>query len=205
MAPTTAMRMPGMRLQRLSTRMVASVAPPTSSVGQCVAPLAAARAGRPSNSPTTPCAVDRKAEELGQLAHQHRQRDAVHVAIADGLGEQFGDEAQARQPGQHAEQPGDERHHAAQRDGALGAAGGQRHDHGGNQRRQRRIRPQHQDAARTEERIGQQRDRSWRRGRRCRGCPTPARRRSPPAPASSSAPARRRDRNAASPAGSAGA
>ena len=40
-----------------------------------------------------PVGVDREAEELGQLADDDRQRQAVHVADLGRLGEQVGDEA----------------------------------------------------------------------------------------------------------------
>ena len=104
-----------------------------------------------------PVALDREPEELGQLADQHRQRNAVHVAVADRLGQQFGDEAQTRQAGQDAHRPGDDRHHAGQRDGAHRVAAGQRQDDGEDDGRQRRVGSQHQDAAGAEQRIGQQR------------------------------------------------
>ena len=39
--------------------------------------------------------VGREAEELGQLADQDGQRDAVQVAVADGRREEVGDEAEA--------------------------------------------------------------------------------------------------------------
>jgi hypothetical protein len=48
---------------------------------------------------------DREAEQLGQLADQHGECNAVHVAVADRLGQQFGDKTQARQAGEDANQP----------------------------------------------------------------------------------------------------
>jgi hypothetical protein len=47
-------------------------------------------------------AFDGKAEQLGQLADQHCERDTVHIAVADRLREQLGDEAQPKQAGQDA-------------------------------------------------------------------------------------------------------
>ncbi len=71
-------------------------------------------------------ALDREAEQLRELADQDGQGDAVHIAIADRLGQELGHEAQARQPGQDQDRPRYERHHAAQDDGALRVPGGQR-------------------------------------------------------------------------------
>ena len=53
---------------------------------------------------------------------------------------------------------GDEGEHAGQRHQAIGVAGGQRHDRGGDDGRQRRVRSQHQDAARPEDGVRDQRD-----------------------------------------------
>ena len=47
-------------------------------------------------------AVDREAKELGQLADQHRERDAVHVAVADRLRQQLGYETQSHLTNQDA-------------------------------------------------------------------------------------------------------
>jgi hypothetical protein len=44
-------------------------------------------------------------EELGELADQHDQRDAVHVTVADRLREQLRDEAQAEEAGEDAREP----------------------------------------------------------------------------------------------------
>ena len=41
-----------------------------------------------------PRALDLEAEKLWQLTDQDRECDAVHVAIADRLGEELGDEAE---------------------------------------------------------------------------------------------------------------
>ena len=105
-----------------------------------------------------PGAVDRKAEQLGQLADQHRERDAVHVAVADRLGQQLGDESQAHRADQDAHQPRHHRHHARQGHGAHRVASRERQHDRENHRGERGIRPQHQDAARAEQRVGEQRD-----------------------------------------------
>ncbi|MNN11378.1 hypothetical protein D3C81_1243350 [compost metagenome] len=75
-------------------------------------------------------AVDGDAEQLGSLSDQHDQGDAVHVAVADRLGQQFGDEAQAQQADDDAHHAGDHRHHAGQGDGAHRVAAGERQYHG---------------------------------------------------------------------------
>ena len=108
----------------------------------------------------------REAEDFGQLADEHGERDAVQIAQADGLGEQIGDEAEARQPGEDAQGAGEEGEHAGQRHQAVGVAGGQRHNGRGDDRGQRRVRPQHQDAAWPEDGVRDQRARWWRTGRR---------------------------------------
>jgi hypothetical protein len=68
--------------------------------------------------------IDREAEELGQLADQHGQGNAVHVAVADRFREQLGDEAETRDARQDAEDPRDHRHHARQSDSAQRVATG---------------------------------------------------------------------------------
>jgi hypothetical protein len=103
-------------------------------------------------------ASHRKTEEFRQLTDQHGQRDAVHVAVTDRLGEQFGDEAETRDAGEDAQRARDHGHHPGQRDGAQRVAAGQRQDdredHGG----QRGIRPEDHDPAWSEQRVGEQRN-----------------------------------------------
>ena len=89
-------------------------------------------------------------EELGQLADDHRQRNAVHVPVADRLGQKLGDETEPRDPRQDAYRPRNDRHHAGDGDGATRVAAGERHHDGENDGNQRRIRPQHQDSTRSE-------------------------------------------------------
>ena len=73
-------------------------------------------------------------EQLGKLAQEHGQRDAVHVAVANRLREQFRDEPQTRQSGRDAHETRHDRHHAGQRDGTRGIAARERQDDGQNDR-----------------------------------------------------------------------
>ncbi|CFL93666.1 Uncharacterised protein [Bordetella pertussis] len=97
-------------------------------------------------------------EQLGQLARQHDQRDAVHVAVADGLGQQLGDESQPQQAQDDAEQPGDDGHEAGRGHRAHGVALRDAEHDREDGRGQRRIRTQDEDAAGAEQRVGEQRD-----------------------------------------------
>ena len=107
--------------------------------------------------PQRPGVLHGEAEHLGQLADQHGQRDSVHVAVTDRLGEQFGDETEATQASHDAHTPRDDCHHAGERDGAQRVTAGQRHNDGEDQGGQRGIRPQHEDAAWAKQRVRQQR------------------------------------------------
>ncbi|MNF79943.1 hypothetical protein D3C84_621740 [compost metagenome] len=104
------------------------------------------------------CVLDGYAEQLGQLTGEDGEGDAVHVAVADRLGQQLGDEAQAQQAGEDAHQAGNHRHHAGQGDGAHRVAAGKRQHHGEDQRGERRVRAEHQNAAGAEQGVGQQRN-----------------------------------------------
>ena len=53
--------------------------------------------------------VDREPEQLRQLADDHDERDPVHVAVADRLGQEVGDEAEAGQAGDDADRAGEDR------------------------------------------------------------------------------------------------
>jgi hypothetical protein len=102
--------------------------------------------------------VGREAEELGQLTEQHGQRDPVHVAVADGLGQQVGDEPEAGEPGEHAQQAREDRQHAGQGDGFGVAAGGQGEDRGRDQRGQGGVRTKDEDPARAGDGVDDQRN-----------------------------------------------
>jgi hypothetical protein len=105
-----------------------------------------------------PISLNRDSEHFGQLVDQHGERDAVHIAVANRLGEQFSDEPQPEEARQNTHYTRHHRHHAGQSHGARRIATGVRqHDcqyHGG----EGRIRPEHKDAAGTEQRVSQQRD-----------------------------------------------
>ena len=60
------------------------------------------RSGDRQQFPQRSITVDRKAEELGQLADEHRQGYSVHVAIADRLGKKLGHEAEPGNAGKNA-------------------------------------------------------------------------------------------------------
>ena len=146
-----------MRLLPLSSRITARVAEPTVNVIQLVMPfrIEVAMAHR---SPHRTDTIDLEPEQFGQLADQYGQRNAVHVAVADRLGKQLGDEAETCQAGDDAYHTRHHGHHAGQGDGPHRVAAGQRQDNGEDDRGQRGVGAQHQDAAGTEQRIGQQRD-----------------------------------------------
>jgi hypothetical protein len=109
-------------------------------------PVRAAR----SNSPTT-------IEQLRDLAQDHRERDAVHIAIADRLREELGDEPEARESGRNAHDAGHDRHRPARAERTVGITGGYRQDDRENHGRQRRVRSEDENAARTEQGIREQR------------------------------------------------
>ena len=127
-------------------RMRASDAAPMAKVTQFVMPLQDAlhQADRLLDESA---AAGIEAEDLGQLADQDGERNAVQVAQADRLGEQVGDEAELRQARDDAQGAGEHREHPGQRDQELGVARGQRHDGRGNNGGQRGIRTQHENAA----------------------------------------------------------
>ncbi len=102
-----------------------------------------------------PAALDRKTEKLGQLADQYRQRDPVHVTVADRLGKQLGDEAQARYAGQDAHRPRHDRHHACKNYCSLRIAVGQRQDYGQDDGSQGGVGTQNENSAGPEQGIRQ--------------------------------------------------
>ena len=100
-----------------------------------------------------------KPNSFGQLADQHGERDAVHVAVADRLGQQLGDESQAHHADQDAHQPGHHRHHARQR---PRRASGRRADSGSTTARITAASEESGPSTRmrlgSEQRVGEQRD-----------------------------------------------
>ena len=156
-APTTAIRMAGTRGQRLQQQDRRERACADRRARRRSSCRRARRSTMAHACRSGPSRVDRETEELRQLAEEHRQRDAVHVAVADRLREQLGHEAEAREARRDAHDARDDRHRAGQRDRALRVARRQRQhdreDHG----RQRGVRAEHEDAARAEHRVGEQR------------------------------------------------
>ena len=130
---------------------------------------------------------DREAEQLRQLADQHGERDAVHVAVADRLREQLGDEADAQQADRDAHET---RRRRPSRSRAPPRASDRRPRAGGRPRGSPRratspARARGCGSGRTARRRAGAR--SSRRARRCRERPKPSRTRCRPARASSSA------------------
>ena len=97
----------------------------------------------------------REAEELGKLADDDGHGQTVHVADPDLAGEEVGDEAELGHPQPDLDQPDQYRHHAGERDGARRVVGDHQWCDGGeDERRDRRIRSEHQHLRRTEHGIG---------------------------------------------------
>ena len=67
-------------------------------------------------------ALDVDAGEAVELADDHEHRDAGEVADEDGLGEQVGEEAEAEQPAEDAQHPGDDGQGGRQRGVGVSAA-----------------------------------------------------------------------------------
>jgi hypothetical protein len=111
----------------LSSKITASVPAPTAKAVQLVLPPRIPWDDGPQVS-QRPVALDREAEELGQLADQYGQGDSVHVTVADRLGKKLGYETQPRYACQNAQDPRDDRHHAGQGNSAKRIAARQRKD-----------------------------------------------------------------------------
>jgi hypothetical protein len=105
-----------------------------------------------------PISLNRHSEYFGQLVDQHGERDAVHIAIANRLGEQFGYEPEPEETCQNAHYTRHHSHHAGQGHGARRIATGVRQHDCQYHRGEGRIRPEHKDAAGTKQRVRQQRD-----------------------------------------------
>jgi hypothetical protein len=102
-------------------------------------------------------AVDRKAAELGDLTEQNGECDAIHVAVADGLGEQLGNETELGESGGNAQQARNDCHHAADANGTLRVACRQRGHHAEEDCGEGRVGTEDQDGARAKHRVGEQR------------------------------------------------
>ena len=137
-AAVTAIRMPGTRGRRFRTRITASVLTPTARATRFVLPAIT------FSTITSACRIGPSAEtekpKSFAIGSAPRQRDAVHVAVANRLREQLGDEAEPSQARRNAHNAGHEGHHSAHRDCALRIARRKRQhdceDHG----RERQVR-----------------------------------------------------------------
>ena len=76
----------------------------------------------------TPSASTEKPKSFGSWLDDDRERDAVHVADADRLREQVGDEPDRASPAAMQRSAGDDREHARERDRPFRVAAGQRED-----------------------------------------------------------------------------
>ena len=99
--------------------------------------------------------VGREPAELGQLADDDREGEPVHVADLHLLREEVGDEAELGDAEADLDERDQEGHHAGQRDRPRRIVAGhdQRRDRGEDQRSERRVRPEHQDPARSHDRV----------------------------------------------------
>ena len=104
------------------------------------------------------CAVTREPEQLGELPHDDHDGDPVEVAHADRLGQQVGDDAEP----QHAAEDEQGSHHDGQQTGqrhrSRRIAGGQREHRCGDDRCQRGVGAEDEDARGSDERVHDQRD-----------------------------------------------
>jgi hypothetical protein len=90
--------------------------------------------------------IRRKAEQFRQLADDDRDREPVHVPDLHLLREQVRNESELREPEADLDRPDDQRHHARQHDGGRRIPAREGDDRGEDERRDRRVRPQDQDA-----------------------------------------------------------
>ena len=125
--------------QRCSTRISTIPAIPTAAAAATASPWA-----RPLTNPVDLAdevvGVDLEPEQLGQLADQDGQRQAVHVADHRRLGDQVGDEPELGHGRQDHDRADHEREHRRQRDRPLGVAVGARPAAGSSRRSSVRAR-----------------------------------------------------------------
>ena len=157
MAPMTATSTPGTRLCRARGTMMTTRAGQADHQGGAVDLTVQDALHGQADVLDQGVAVDGEAEQLRDLAHEHHQRDAVEVADPDGLGQQVGHEPQVQEPAQHQGGTHQEGQQPGQGHGPLRVTGGQWQDGGGDDGRERRVGPQHQDPRRADQRVGQQR------------------------------------------------
>ena len=85
--------------------------------------------------------VDREAEQVGQLRHDHRHRDAHQVAEPDRQRQQLGYEAEPRQPAGEHDRADHERQQPRQREPLAPVARRERDDRSGDERCNRQSGP----------------------------------------------------------------
>ena len=103
-------------------------------------------------------AVDRVAEQLGELGDDHGQGDPGQVADPDGHRQQLGDEPEPGQAAGQHDGPDDQREQPGQRDALVGVGAGQRDDGGGDERADGAVGADDEDAAGPEQEVDEERD-----------------------------------------------
>ena len=156
MAPTTATSTPG-SLGEISRRpridgQAAGAERQRGRVGLVQA------ADEPAHRADEVLGVDGEAEQLGELGDDHRQGDPGQVADADGHREQLGDEPEPGQAAGQHDRSDDQGEQPGERDPLIGVGAGERDDRGGDQRADRRVGADDQDAAGAEQEVDDQRD-----------------------------------------------
>ena len=156
MPPTTATSAPGTAgATRRRIRSAASRATPSSAVGGWLRPQMLDQLVQLRHELV---GVARVAEQLGQLADQDDQRDAVQIAGQDRLGQEGGDEAEPGRAGDQVEHAGHQREDRQQGQIPFRVAGRERPQAGSDQQAGGGVRPDDQLSRRAEQRIGEQRE-----------------------------------------------
>lgn len=108
--------------------------------------------------PDEALAAHREPEEFRELADQDGDREAVHVADHGGLGDEVRDEAELGHGREDHDDADHQRKHRREHNRLLRVAVGrdERQDRRRDHRAERGVRPQHQDAGRAEDCVGQQ-------------------------------------------------
>ena len=102
--------------------------------------------------------VDREPEQLGQLRDDDGHGDAHQVAEPHGHRQQFGHEAEPRQPAGEHDRPDEDGEHPGERDPRRRVAGRrQRDDRRGDERRDRRVGSQDEDPRRAQQEVHDER------------------------------------------------
>ena len=202
-APATATRTAGIRgVMRGSTSSTTSTPTPTSTAPVWVASRCSKNVAQLVEEAV---GVGGEAEQLRQLADDDRDGQAVHVADLHLAREQVGDEAELGDAQSDLDQADEQRQHPGQHDRLSRVVDHeQRRDGGEDQRRDRRVGPEHEHARRTEDGVRDEAgDRGVEPGDR-RGARRAPRRPCPAARGSRRARGRRRGRRATTSAGTSG-